>query len=276
MENYSKKALFDILAITGSIVTITLAFFPSTFTCLIDNYHKSTIGAILTIIILTYFYITQKKCFINLKVNETTKLNISYGNLFDKKGITIIPVNDFFDTIVDDNIISKKTLHGIFINKYFKTKEDIENLANQINRSLKQCEYIEENRKEGKGNKKRYQLGTTAIVEVNNKKFFLVAVSKFDITTNRAMLKISDYPLVLSKMMEFIHNYSQGYQVNIPLIGGGHLGINLTKEKLLEMIIFSIYTAEKIAILHGINIVLHDSLKNEINLNRVFYTCNKS
>ncbi len=77
-------------------------------------------------------------------------------------------------------------------------------------------------------------------------------------------------------MMEFIHNYSQGYQVNIPLIGGGHLGINLTKEKLLEMIIFSIYTAEKIAILHGINIVLHDSLKNEINLNRVFYTCNKS
>ena len=85
MENYSKKALFDILAITGSIVTITLAFFPSTFTCLIDNYHKSTIGAILTIIILTYFYITQKKCFINLKVNETTKLNISYGNLFDKK-----------------------------------------------------------------------------------------------------------------------------------------------------------------------------------------------
>lgn len=275
MENYSKKALIDILAVTGSIVTITVALIPKEITLLIANYQLITILLFLVFIALIYFYITQKKCLINLKINETTKLNISYGDLFEKEGIVIIPVNDFFDTIVDDKIVSKKTLHGKFINKYFKTEDEIKNLREQIELSLPKDEGITYERKDGKGNEKKYPLGTTAIVEIDNKKFFLVAVSEFDISTNRATLKTSEYPLVLSRMMEFIHNYSQGYNVNMPLIGGGHLGINLPKEKLLEIMIFSMHTAEKISILEGINILLHDSVRKEINLNRVYYTCNK-
>ena len=90
MENYSKKALFDILAITGSIVTITLAFFPSTFTCLIDNYHKNLIDEILYVFDLQknppkelegkYKIVTEEKEYIPLAF-----LFLEHGLEIDKK-----------------------------------------------------------------------------------------------------------------------------------------------------------------------------------------------
>lgn len=273
MENYSKKAVFDILAVAGSIVTISVALIPDKIATLINDYQIMTISIFLVLNTLIYLFITREKCEIDLKVNETTNINISYGDLFKKDGINIIPVNDFFDTIVDDDIISKNTLHGMFINKYFDTDEKIGDLKKQIDSSLSNEEYILK-KERGKGNKKKYPLGTSAIVEVDKKKFFLVVVSEFNLKTNRAVLKTSDYPLVISRMMEFIHNKSQGYNVNIPLIGGAHLGIDLPKEKLVEMIVFSAYTAEKLAVIKGINIILHDSIRKEINLNRIYHTFN--
>lgn len=275
MDNYFKKAFFDILAVTGSLVTISLALFPEELGSLVKNYKIFTVLTFIIINQLVFLYMIRKVNSIDLKINETANLNISYGDIFRKDGIIVIPVNDLFDTIVDNDIISEKTLHGMFINKYFDTEKKLDNLNKQIISSLSNINFETVSRKNGRGNIKKYPLGTTAIVNLDNKKFFLVAVSEFDLSTNRAFLKISDYLLVMSRMIEFIHNHSQGFNVNIPLIGGAQLGINLPKEKLLEMIIFSMHTAEKIAVLDGINIVLHSSVEKEINLNKISFIFNK-
>lgn len=56
---------------------------------------------------------------INLKISNKIDLNIYYDDLFNQNGIIIIiPVNEYFDTLVDERIISSSTVHGQFIKKY--------------------------------------------------------------------------------------------------------------------------------------------------------------
>ncbi|MBF4354140.1 hypothetical protein EAY36_23095, partial [Vibrio anguillarum] len=61
-------------------------------------------------------------------------LNVKYGDIFAENGITVIPVNDFFDVLVDDEVISRNTLHGKLIEKYFS--DDIELLDSEIKLKL--------------------------------------------------------------------------------------------------------------------------------------------
>lgn len=54
-------------------------------------------------ILYSYFQIRPSKS-IQLLINNSFPLQIENGDLFAKKGVVIIPVNDYFDTIVDNRI----------------------------------------------------------------------------------------------------------------------------------------------------------------------------
>ena len=56
-------------------------------------------------------------------------VSIKQGNIFDANGWKVIPFNEYFDTIVDDVIVSSTTLNGIFINDYVS---DIKKLQDAI------------------------------------------------------------------------------------------------------------------------------------------------
>ena len=73
---------------------------------------------------------------ISLLLRNNIKINIQVGDLFSKKGIIVIPVNTRFDTIADDIIIAKSTLHGQFL-QYYKAKYQNRDLDKEIEKSLK-------------------------------------------------------------------------------------------------------------------------------------------
>ena len=68
--------------------------------------------------ICTLVEFLNRKC--TFRIRNNLKINIFYGDLFEQKGNIIIPVNEYFDTIVDDKIIAEKTLHGQFVKKIFQ------------------------------------------------------------------------------------------------------------------------------------------------------------
>lgn len=51
---------------------------------------------------------------INVNIESTT-VSIVTGDLFKQNGLKAIPFNEYFDTQVDDEVISKASLNGIFI-----------------------------------------------------------------------------------------------------------------------------------------------------------------
>lgn len=162
--------------------------------------------------------------------------------------------------------MSSNTLHGIFIKNIFGGNE-IE-LEKQIYQSLESVQCLSENKDRLSGNKVKYPLGTVVTVSKGEQKFFLLALTRFN-SNNRSEIKKSEYIMALCTLFDYIEQNSQGYNVSIPLIGAGHSGIDLSKQKILDLILLSINIADKLTLINGLNIVLHESNNNELDLNLI-------
>jgi len=259
---------FLALGIVASVLTL-LSSVNKCFTNYFSE-HIFTSYFFLFFLCLLYTVIASRtKKNIKLKVSAKVNLEVKFGDLFEQKGIIVIPFNEYFDVVVDDEIISKNTLNGVFINKYFSNDSNC--LLSKINQQLERhCEVSKVNSDRGKGNTKKYPLGTTIRIEKDDKIFFLVALTRFD-ERNRAQITNLEYQEVVIKLIDFIENNSNGYKVNLPLIGAGHSGVNATKQSLLEFLIFSLKIKDKLTLINGINIILDKKTHSEIKLKFIDY-----
>lgn len=86
---------------------------------------------------------------VELSVNNST-IEISAGDVFQSEGLKIIAFNEYFDTQVDENIISSRTLNGQFIKKYAHDVESLDHLI-QENQHAQECKInVNQNRLVGK------------------------------------------------------------------------------------------------------------------------------
>lgn len=265
MKKYIQQNIAKVIALSSSIITIWSAFFSEQFSDFIKNNELKYFFSFVLLNAITICFISKSKEKIKLKINDMTNIDITYGDIFSKNGIIVIPVNEYFDTLVDDVIISSKTLHGKFIKRFFQN--DVTVLDTKIDEALVNKEFtINLSRKSGKN--KKYPLGTIANININNRKFFLIALTNFNENDHANVLK-TDYQKVLIKLFEYIENFSNAERVNIPLIGGGHSGINLSSQRKLEFILMTMYLSNNLCLQQGLEIVLYDFINTDINLNNI-------
>ena len=254
------------LGITSSVVTVLWAIFSAQLNDFVKGCEWYFLGLIILINIIYGVVTILPKTKVKLKLGENLKVDVAFGDLFEKDGIVVIPVNDYFDTLVDEKIVSSNTIHGIFVKRFFGGNE--KQLKRLISASLKNITPIETNKGRKQGNQLRYPLGTVASVPHNGKKYYLVALTRFN-ENHRAEVTKSEYQRVLCDLYDYIEQNSQGSRVNIPLIGGGHSGLDLPKQKLLEFLLLSITFNDKLSLINGLEVVLHQGVKTEISLNIV-------
>ena len=258
----SNKNLWkDYLSVIGIIGTLTS--FTTIFITVSDKY-KIYLGIVfLIILILIFFYLLYRANNldkIKLSINGL-KVNIFYGDLFNSSDLKLIPFNEYFDTLVDNIIIAENTLNGIFIKRSYPT---VDNLDNQILTALNGKEFTH-NETRALGKIKKYELGTT--IEVENK-YLLTAFTHFD-NENRAYLSKGEYLLCLDNLWKEINRIYAQRDVSIPLLGSGitRIGNDLNLQDYLEQIINSLKLSNlDNAYNTKINIVLHESVKSDINL----------
>ena len=255
---------FLALGIVSSIVTVLWAIFPSQLGGLVKGYEWWFLGTIILGNLIYGVISILPKTKVKLKLAENLKVDVQFGDIFEKNGIIVIPVNDYFDTLVDEKVISSNTLHGIFVKRFFQGNE--QQLKRSISSSLKHIAPVEVNKTRKHGNQSRYPLGTVANVTCNNKVYYLVALTKFN-DNHRAEVTKSEYQRVLCDLFDYVEQHSQGNRVHVPLIGGGHSGLDLPKQKLLEFMLLSIALNDKLTLIKGMEVVLHQSVKSEVNLN---------
>lgn len=171
---------------------------------------------------------------ISLKINNST-LEIEAGDLFQEKGFKIIAFNDFFDTQVDDVLISKNTLNGKYIAQNYPHPADLDSI---IDSDMHSAECIIGTCERSVGKTKQYKLGTI----IKNGEFFLLAFSHFD-KYNRAFLEINDYTACLMNMWNECDIHYEGNTVVLPLLGSGITRFrgyeNITDQELLEIIVWT-------------------------------------
>ncbi|MET3356849.1 UNVERIFIED_ORG: hypothetical protein ABIC58_000196 [Leuconostoc holzapfelii] len=201
---------------------------------------------LLVIAVISYYCVrlfkanTMKK---TVLTHDGSTIEIKQGDILsdDYKKDNIIRVfnfNEFFDTEIDQQLISSKTLNGQVLNKEFKDK------ISDLDKRIQEDDHLKRNVIENdvpriKGKHTKYHLGT--IFTANNNTFF-TALTHFD-DENKAILSISDYIRFLMNFWDEIDNLYDGNTVVITLFGEGRTRLdNNTKyqpQELLKIILWT-------------------------------------
>lgn len=194
---------------------------------------------------------------------ENSEIIIKAGNIFDQEEFKVIGFNEYFDTIVDNKIISEKTLNGMYIQQYVSDIRELDKEIELDERMNNKIIATNENRKRGK--KHKYKLGTI----YQNGDFLLTAFSKFD-EDNRAYLSMSDYINFLMNFWNEVDVVYSGKSVSIPLMGTGITRFkeynNITDQELLELLLWSFKISRiKFTYPSVVTIVIHESKSDKIN-----------
>lgn len=207
-----------------------------------------------------------EKSRIRLSLKPRFEITIEKGDLFRKSGVIVIPVNEYFDTIVNDIIISPTSLHGKWITKYWSGR--IAELDDLITKELdKTTEGVIVDRKVGKMNK--YELGTCISIRVpdDDNIYVLFALTHFD-KDNHAYLEHTEFPIVLDKLLAYLENLGTDRRIYMPLFGTGLSRLNRSPQRILTFMLDAMdFKHSNLSFPHGLYIELYSL--NNINLNQI-------
>ncbi|MBD2188447.1 macro domain-containing protein [Pseudanabaena mucicola] len=229
---------------------------------------KLTLGSIFAAILLvTYAFLwfnSNNLEEVNLDV-EGSIVTVKKGDIFKQSGFKVIAFNEYFDTQVDDKIISQQSLNGIFITDYLKVP--VAELDKYIeNYSFDDDETLEENTARRFGKKKRYSIGTICVYN----EYILTAFSKFD-EQNRAWLTMPDYLSFLIRFWDKVNRVYAQKSVSVPIFGSGITRIkehkNISDEDLLKIMLWTFRISEmRFKYPAKLHIIIHASKIDRINL----------
>lgn len=261
-----------------SVIVTIISFFYNLQGSKYHNIYIVIFIFVLVIIYLGMWYKSNQLKHVNLRINQT-KVNILIGDIFkiNENEINVIAVNDFFDLIVDNRVVSEASLHGQFIKKVESKKiGTIKELDETIEKDEKLN--ISDNKEDvpsrKKGRKVRYKIGS--ILEYES--FVLAAFTKFN-ERDKAYLSAQEYLEFWMKFWENIDDIYAGRTINIPLIGAGITRFRNgkpSKQELLEIMIWTL----KISGFHNtygnksINIVIYEPDAEEIDFYHIKHNLN--
>lgn len=228
-------------------------------------------GFALICIVLVSIVIGLKKIWKPSKIdicvaNCATKIEVVFGDLFAQEGIRAIAVNEFFDSKLGKPV-SDKSLHGMLIQKCFGGHPDP--FDKQVSAQLKDIPVtVVPEKVEGKN--QRYDIGTSAMLNVNADRYLVFALSHSDPQTCKASADVTMMWNALNKLWERARVECGGHSLNLPLVGSGLSGLGLPTRDLLNLLILSAITVTKASeITTKIRIVLHRDRFSDLDLRDV-------
>ena len=254
---------YGVLSVISVITSVVFLFVE------IDPKYKTGIGLIV-LLILGVLYIgiwihANKLRGIRLKIN-TSEVEVKFGDIFSEQAdLKVIAFNEYFDTVVDDKIIAKSSLNGIFINKFFKDKvEELDGIIS-VDAHLREV-MVAENATRAVGKKTKYKLGTVCVVN----DYLITALTHFD-TDNRAYVDINDYISCLLNFWNEVDRVYAGKTVALPVLGSGITRFkgydNISDQELVELIIWTFKVSRiKFTYPSKVKIVVYENKSDKTNL----------
>jgi hypothetical protein len=249
-------------------ISVISAFFTIFFIFIdIPKQYKSYAGLLVGLIfVCLYLFLWlwyNRLKDVNLSI-EGSRVSIKTGDIFEQPGLKAIAFNEYFDTQVDDKIISKNSLNGIFIEKYLIDPLD------DFDRYIEDYQFDDEDlidsNVERLGKQKKYKLGTICVY----KDYLLAAFSKFD-EKNKANLTMPQYLEFLINFWDNVNRVYSQKNVSVPIFGSGITRIkehkNISDESLLKIMLWTFRISE-MRFKHPakLSVIIHEDKIDSINL----------
>ena len=235
------------LGIFSSVVTLISFFATAADLGIGVLYIAIPFVALIVVTFLAMWYCANHRNHADLIINNTT-VKVCEGDIWslldrepaERAGeISVIGVNDYYDVIVDERIVSSGSLHGQYVNKIAQAGK-----LGQLNTTIENDPFLN-----GSGNSKmvtsrkagkqvRYKLGS--VVEFES--YVLTAFTKFD-ANNQAWLSAEEYVGFWMRFWENIDKIYAGRTISIPLMGAGITRFKNgkpSKQELLEVMLWTL------------------------------------
>lgn len=212
---------------------------------------------------------------ITMHAGDST-IEIHEGDIFSSEYfknhdlIKVFAFNEYFDTQVNDEIISKKSLNGQLISR-ISSHGDTTEIDTQIKNDPHLQKYREgtSTGRQSGGKQQRYKLGT---VFKYTDDIFLTALTHFD-PNNRAYLSVQDFIRFLVNFWDEIDSTYAGRTVVITLFGSGITRLEhgtFTNEQILEIILWT-FKLRRLKFTYPAKfvILLDHEISNQINYYKV-------
>ncbi|MCC5957322.1 MAG: hypothetical protein JJU07_14575, partial [Natronohydrobacter sp.] len=197
-------------------------------------------------------------------IDETT-VSIRSGDIFCQDGFKVIAFNEYFDTQVDDVVISEASLNGAFImNRLDITSAELDERIAKHQFDL--GDELEEDVGRLIGKKQKYRLGT---IFVHND-FLLTTFAKFD-RKNQANLTMPEYLEFLINFWDQINKVYAQKSVSVTIFGSGITRIKGHKtigdEDLLKIMLWTFRISEmRFKYPAKLSIIIHKGKMDKVNL----------
>ncbi|MEI8355258.1 MAG: macro domain-containing protein, partial [Deltaproteobacteria bacterium] len=192
-------------------------------------------------------------------------VTIKTGDIFEQPGFKAIAFNEYFDTQVDDKIISRQSLNGVYINRYFS--DSIKELDEHIEKyPFDDDEVLEKNTSRKTGKNIKYSIGSICV----HNDYLLAAFSKFD-EKSRACITMPEYLGFLINFWDKVNKVYAQKNVSVPIFGSGITRIkehrNISDEDLLKIMLWTFRISEmRFKYPAKLTIVIHKDKIDKINL----------
>lgn len=262
---FDKRVFRQFLTIVSWVsITSSLAFI---FIEIPEELKLVVGGVFLLVLLIVYIFLWRRSNTlqqIHIKI-EGSDVTIKKGDIFKQPEFKVIPFNEYFDTQVDDKVISAQSLNGIFITNHLN--ESIGDLDHYIeNYQFEDDEVMGENAKRNAGKKARFEIGTICVYG----EYLLTAFSKFD-DKNRAWLAMPEYLSFLINFWDRVNRIYAQKSVSVPIFGSGITRIrehkNISDEDLLKIMLWTFRISEmRFKYPAKLTIIIHEGKMDTINL----------
>ena len=261
---FSKQLLNDYLpvfSVISMIASILSLVYSIPETCKI--YAAIIVVIILVVIyIVMWVYANQLKSIV-LTINNS-KVIVKVGDIFQEQGLRVIAFNEYFDTLVNERIISSSSLNGQFIQKYVEDVTRLDNAICESEHLSNPDRMLENNTMRREGKTQKYKLGS--VCEYDG--YLLTAFTKFD-NDNRAYLSMVDYINCLLNFWNEVDIVFADRSVVVPLLGTGITRFReytMSEQEKLELLLWSFKVSRiKFTYPAETTIVIHESIQDKIN-----------
>jgi hypothetical protein len=257
IENFLK-----ITAVISTTLSLLVIFVDIPKEC--KNLYGGGFLISLVLIYLGIWWWSNKLTKINVKIEESD-LTIKVGDIFQEPDFKVIAFNEYFDTQVDNKVISERSLNGTFIQTYLDitVAELDEHIAAY---EFDQDELVGTNEDRKQGKKLRHQLGSICIY----KNYLLTALTKFD-DSNKALITMPEYLEFLINFWDKVNRVYAQKNVSTPIFGSGITRIqghkNISDEDLLKIMLWTFRISEmRFKYPARLTIIIHKDKINKINL----------
>lgn len=262
---FDKRIAKQFLAyLSGISVALSLTFIFIE----IPTEKKLTLGVFFSILLFIVYVVLWLKSNsleqVNLNI-EGSDVTVKKGDIFKQDGFKAIAFNEYFDTQVDDNVISRQSLNGKFITE--RLGIPVVELDKHIeNYPFEDEDRLGENTDRTVGKKKKFSIGTICVYN----DYLLTAFSKFD-DKNRAWLTMPEYLGFLINFWDRVNRVYAQKSVSVPIFGSGITRIkehrNISDEDLLKIMLWTFRISEmRFKYPAKLTIVIHTGKIDKINL----------